>query len=330
MMLNAVILDYQSLAPEDLEMDTLWSVPNIQWAKYDATAAADTAERMTGADIVLTNKVVLDKSLLEKNKQLKLIIILATGTNNVDMMTAKALGIRVCNIVAYSTESVVQHTFSTLLALQSRLLDYDSAVKKGDWSKSVFFGLLDYPIQEIAGKTLGIIGFGAIGRRVKAVAEAFGMNVIVAESLVPHDKKSPASGASSEGRTTLPTLYRQADVISIHSPLSPYSENLVDETAFAHMKKTAVLINVGRGGIVNEKALASALKSGQIKAAATDVLTQEPPAADHVLLDASIPNLIITPHTAWASQEARQALVGQVFDILSAFVTAEDPINTVV
>ena len=321
-MFRAVFLDYQSLAPADLSLQKLWDMPEIQWQCFDTSTADQTAERIKNAHIVLSNKVVLDASLLKQNPQIKLIIILATGTNNVDLDAAKSLGISVCNIVAYSTESVVQHTFAMMLALQSRLLDYDQAVKKGDWSKSPFFALLDYPIDEIAGKTLGIIGFGAIGKRIKKVAEAFNMQVIVSESLVPQV-------VNDGSRIPLSQLYQQADIISIHCPLSEYSLNLIDENALALMKKSAVLINVGRGGIVNEKALAHALKSQTLKAAAIDVLATEPPSEDHILLK-NIPNLIITPHTAWASRQARQALVGQLSDICHSFISNNELPNRIV
>ena len=314
-MLQATILDYQSLAPKELDMDILWRLP-ISWELHGHTNACNTAARVAGKEVVLSNKVVLDAALLEANPQLKLIIIMATGTNNVDLVAAKRLGIAVCNIVAYSTESVVQHTFACLLALHTRLVDYDKAVREGAWSQSHFFGLLSFPIAEVAGKTLGIIGYGAIGQRVKQVAEALGMQVLIAQSIVP-------DAPEQAGRVSLSALYQQADVISIHSPLSAYSLNLVDEAAFALMKPNAMLLNMGRGGIVNEQALAQALKSGRIAAAATDVLTQEPPLATHLLLDASIPNLLITPHTAWASQPARQALVVQMVQILSGFARGE-------
>jgi glycerate dehydrogenase len=314
-MLKAAILDYQSLSPDDLDMSLLWQLP-IEWSLHDYTPTEKTADRIQNMDIVLTNKVVLDENLLLANPAIKLIIILATGTNNVDLTAAKRLNIPVCNIVAYSTESVVQQTFACLLALQSRLLEYDRAVKQGRWGESQFFGLLEFPITEVAKKTLGIIGFGAIGRRVKEVAEAFGMKVLVARSLQSPEKEQV-------DRVTLETLYQQADAISIHCPLSIYSENLINANAFQQMKPTAVLLNMGRGGIVNEQDLAQALKTRKIAAAATDVLTQEPPSKNHVLLDASIPNLIITPHTAWASREARQELIGQVVNILQSFAKGE-------
>lgn len=314
--MKACILDYQSLCPEDLNLQSLWDFTSggetVEWSLHDSTPATLTAERIQQQDIILTNKVVLDAALLETNPSIRCIIILATGTNNVDLVAAKRLGIIVCNIVAYSTESVVQQTFAMMLALKSQLLPFTQAVKQGDWCESQFFGLLDYQINEVAGTTLGIIGFGSIGQRIKIVAEAFGMQVLVAESL---------SGVAIDGRVSLTQLYAEADVISIHSPLTPESENLVTAQAFAQMKPSAILLNLGRGGIVNEKDLAAALISQQISGAATDVLTQEPPKPDHVLLDPTIPNLLIMPHTAWASRQARQQLVGQVLGILQSLNT---------
>ena len=262
--------------------------------------------------IILTNKVEITRAMLEENPGIRCIIILATGTNNVDLVAAKERNIPVCNIQAYSTESVVQQTFAMLLALKTHIRAYSQAVEKGDWCQSPSFALLDYPISEIAGSTLGIIGFGAIGRRVKQVAEAFGMKVLVAQSL---------SGTKELGRGSVDSLYEKADVISIHSPLTPESADLVGHDAFKKMKHSAILLNLGRGGIVNEAALAHALKSSIIAAAAMDVLTQEPPKIDHVLLDPTIPNLLLTPHVAWASQQARQQLLDQVVDILQSLTT---------
>jgi len=308
--MKAVILDYQSLAPSDLNAEALWGLP-IDWTVHDYSSAEQTAQRVQGMDIVLSNKVVLDKQLLQANPQIKLIIVLATGTNNVDVDAAKQQGIQVSNIVAYSTESVVQHTFACLLHLQNRLQEYDKAIKQGLWSKSQSFTFLDYPIQELSGKTLGIIGYGAIGKRVQQVAEAFGMRVLISESAVP--------GRSQAGRTALAEVLVQSDVLSLHAPLSPYTENLIDTKALASMKSSAIVLNMARGGIVNEEALVQALEQGSIAAAACDVLTEEPPKTTHPLLQYQQANLLITPHIAWASQEARQGLLQQVLAILQGF-----------
>ena len=311
--MKACILDYQSLCPEDLNLQALWACTvneeAIKWNLYNSTPADATAERIKGQHIILSNKVVIDAKMLRDNPQIRCIIILATGTNNVDLDAAKALGIAVCNIVAYSTESVVQQTFAMMLALKTQLLPFTQAVKQGKWCESQFFGLLDYQINEVAGTTLGIIGFGSIGQRVKIVAEAFGMKVLVAESL---------SGMAASDRVSLAYVYEHADIISIHSPLTPESTNLVTQAAFEKMKPSTILLNLGRGGIVNEIDLANALKQGLIAAAATDVLSQEPPSPDHVLLDDSIPNLMVMPHTAWASRQARQQLLDQVVAILQS------------
>ncbi len=318
-MLKACILDYQSLCPEDLSMDQLFSTPalgqQIHWALYETTQAEQTAERIQACELILTNKVIIDEALMKANPQIKCIMILATGTNNVDLEAAKQLGIAVCNIVAYSTESVVQQTFAMMLALKTQLIPFDQSVKDGQWCKSQFFGLLDFQINEIANTTLGIIGYGSIGRRVEVVAKAFGMNVIIAESL------SGQKDALNQ-RTALDELLAKSDVVSIHSPLTPESHNLIDADALTLMKPGAILLNMGRGGIVNEQALAAALKSAAIAGAASDVLSQEPPLADHVLLDENIPNLIITPHTAWASRQARQTLVNQLVTILQSLGTS--------
>jgi len=319
--MKACILDYQSLRPEDLDLSRLMQLSlnagsehatKIEWQLYDTTQAEQTLARIQGQEIILTNKVVINAEHLAANPQLKLIIILATGTNNVDLDAAKAQGVAVANIVAYSTESVVQQTFAMLLALATELPAYDKAVRAGRWSQSDFFGLHDFQSNEIAGKTLGIIGYGAIGQRVKTVAEAFAMKVIVAESL---------SGAQHSDRVSLERLYREADVISIHSPLTAQSTNLIDAKALVKMKPSAILLNLGRGGIVNETDLLSALQQGVIKAAALDVLSQEPPQAEHPLIQANLANLIIMPHTAWASRQARQQLLDQVVDILQSLTT---------
>lgn len=309
--MKAVILDYQTLAPNDLALDTLWQQA-IDWQLYDTTPADQTAERIKDMDIVLTNKVVLDEALLNANPNIRLIIILATGTNNVDLQAARKLGIPVCNIVAYSTESVVQHTFACLLSLVNRLRDYDRALAEKRWQNGALFTLLDYPVEELAGKTMGIIGYGAIGKRVADVAIAFGMQVVVAQSLTGANKQQ-------QERLPLPQLLQQADVISLHCPLSPLSENLIDAKALAMMKTDAIVLNMARGGVVHEQALLQALLNGQIRAAACDVLTQEPPPADHILLQQDMPNLLITPHMAWGSRQARQQLLDQVLDILQSF-----------
>ncbi|CAA0106185.1 Glycerate dehydrogenase [BD1-7 clade bacterium] len=318
---DAVILDYASLAPDDLNLKAFWALP-FTWQTFDHTDDEDIAERVRDKSLVLANKVPLGADVLKANPQLKLIIIMATGTNNVDLEAARACGIKVCNIVDYSTESVVQHTISLMLALQTRLIDYAGAVREGQWQGSPFFGLLDFPIQEVAGQTLGIIGLGNIGCRVRDVSKALGMNVVVAQSVVP-------GVAAQPGRLPLEQLLAQSDVVSVHSPLSSYTEGLLDADKLALMKPSAILLNVGRGGIIDERALADALRRKQLRGAGIDVLAIEPPAQGNPLFDELLENLIVTPHSAWGSQQSRQNLINQMVQILSAW-GQEDLLNRVV
>ncbi|TVR18047.1 MAG: D-2-hydroxyacid dehydrogenase [Balneolaceae bacterium] len=307
--MKAVILDYASLAPHDLDTKALFAMP-FDWFTYNTTKPEETSERISDADIILTNKVVIDRELLSTNHKIKLIIILATGTNNVDLEAAKERSIPVCNVVNYSTESVAQHTFACLLHLQRRLGEYDKSVRDSSWTESPFFCLLDFTIEDLSDKTLGIIGYGAIGKRVKELAEAFRMNVLVSESMVP--------GRSKVGRVPLDTLLAESDVVSIHSPLSEYTENLINSEKLALMKDGAMLINMGRGGIVNEADLLEALTSGKLKAAAIDVLSVEPPEKENSIIKNQPDNLLVTPHIAWASKQARQNLVNQIVEILKS------------
>jgi glycerate dehydrogenase len=313
--MKAVILDYETLTPSDLDLSNLWNLP-FDWVRFDTTSAKQTAERISSAEIVLTNKVVLDRELLSNNPQIKYIVILATGTNNVNLEAASELGIPVSNIVGYSTESVAQHTFATLLNLQRKLSEYRTSVDIGEWSASPFFCLPVHSISDLSGQTMGIIGYGSIGKRVHELAEAFGMNVLISESLVP-------GSSPSEERIDLKTLYRESDVISLHCPLSEYSKNLIGKKELSIMKSNAILLNMARGGVVNESDLFSALKNGEIAGSATDVLTEEPPSKDHIFLKEQLPNLLITPHVAWASRQARQNLVNQLQGLLNNFLDGE-------
>lgn len=311
--MKGVILDFDSLAATDLDLQALDASLDA-WQRHPCTGAAETLQRIRGFDVVLTNKVVLGEEHFRACPELKLVIIMATGTNNVDLVAARRHGIPVCNISAYSTPSVVQYTFAVMLALRTRLPEYTRDVRAGRWQASRFFGFLDYPIHEVAGSALGIVGYGAIGQAVAQVAMAFGMQVLVAESLTG---QAPAPGTVA--RLPLTELLPQVDVLSLHCPLTEQTRNLVDAAALARMKPSAILINAARGGIVDEQALADALRAGRLAAAAVDVLTREPPADDHPLLAADIPNLLLTPHIGWASREARQRLVDRMVRILASF-----------
>jgi len=275
---------------------------SLRWEHYDATPAAAALERIVAADIVITNKVILDETTLAAARQLKLICIAATGTNNVDLEAAKRLGITVCNVRGYTTPSVVEHVFTLLLALMRHLPEYHRAVQSGRWQNSVHFSFLDFPIHELSGKIMGIVGYGELGQAVARVAEAFGMRVLIAER---------AGSAPRTGRVALTELLQHADVLSLHCPLTDETRGLIGARELQLMKRGAVLINTARGGIVDELALLEVLRSRHLGGAGVDVLSHEPP-VDNPLLSADIPNLIVTPHIAWASREARQRLVNEL------------------
>ena len=307
--MKAVFLDYESLDKNDLDFSQLKSAFD-ELILYPSTTPEQVVERVQNADVVITNKVMIDANIIKQCHRLKLILISATGTNNVDLEQAKSSGVVVCNCQGYGTSAVAQHTISLMLALSTSLLKYDQAVKQGQWNKSPIFCLLDFPIIELSGKTLGIIGYGELGRAVAKLAEAFGMKVLV--GALPNR-------ASDENRVPFAELLSQVDFLSLHCPLTAETKDLISTLQFDRMKNSAFLINCARGGIVNEQALADALRQGKIAGAATDVLTVEPPKDGNVLLAEDIPNLIITPHSAWGSVEARQRMVDQLFENAVAF-----------
>lgn len=311
--MHGVFLDAKSLDRNDLDWQALRACLD-NWQLYDSTRPDQLRERLQDADVVVVNKVVLDRETLQSAKRLRLIAVAATGTNNVDIAAAQALGITVCNARNYATPSVVQHVFSVMLILTTQLLRYRQAVRDGDWQRSDQFCLLDYPITELAGKNLGVIGYGVTGQAVAAVARAFGMNVMAAarkgRSVVP-------------GRMPFEAVLQQADVLTLHCPLTPETQNLIGAKELASMKPGALLINAARGGIVDEKALVQALQQNTIAGAAVDTLSQEPPTDDNPLLAVQLPNLIVTPHIAWASRESRQRLLGEVVQNIQAFRLGE-------
>jgi glycerate dehydrogenase len=313
--MRAVFLDVDTLAPVDLDLARLQALP-LAWQMHALTLPSETATRIQQADIVLTNKVVINADLMAQAPALKLICVAATGTNNVDLVAAKARGIQVTNVTGYGTASVVQHVFALLLALKTNLLRYQGSIKAGHWQRSDGFCLFDHPISELAGKTIGIIGYGELGQGVAQVAQAFGMQVLIAAR--------PGSIEQQAGRVPLEQLLREADVISLHVPLAENTRNLIGTAELALMKPDAILINTARGGIVDEAALADALRDGRIGGAGIDVLTVEPPRDGNVLLDASIPNLIVTPHIAWASRESRQRLLHLICDSIEDFLAGRD------
>ena len=307
--MKAVFLDYESLDKQDLDFSQLKAAFD-DLILYPSTTAEQVLARIQDVDVVISNKVIVNAEVMEQCKNLKLILISATGTNNIDLDFARSKGIVVCNCQGYGTSAVAQHTLTLMLALATSLLKYEHAVKQGEWNKSPIFCLLDFPIVELSGKTLGIIGYGELGQAVAKLAEAFGMKILVA---------SLPNRPTHKDRIPFAELLAQVDFLSLHCPLTDETRDLIDAQAFDKMKKSTFLINCARGGIVNEQALADALRQGKIAGAATDVLSVEPPTQGNVLLAQDIPNLIITPHSAWGSVDARQGIVNQMLENVEAF-----------
>jgi len=308
--MKGVFLDRDTLDRSDLDFSQIENTLP-EWDFFATTSAEQSAERIHDAEVVVTNKVVIDRALLLASPRLKLICVAATGTNNIDLEAAEQHGVTVCNARGYATPSVVQHTFTLILALTTHLSQYQEAIQRGDWQLSPHFCLLEYPFHELAGKTLGVIGYGELGHAVADVARAFGMNILISQR--------PGSQDCPPDRVPLATLLSEADIVSLHCPLTSDTHHLISSRELGLMKHSALLINTARGGIVDEQALATALQEGSIKGAGVDVLTQEPAQDDNPLLALHIPNLIITPHIAWASVQARQRLLNEISLNIEAF-----------
>ena len=312
--MKAVFLDFGTMgAGLDLrELQSLVSELVVHEHSPDATVA----ERIAGAEIVFTNKIRLTRELLEQAPSLKFIALTATGTDNIDTACAKEHGIAVANIRHYCTQSVVEHVFGVLLSLTHSLGRYHEAVRAGDWQRSSDFCMLNYPVRELSAMTLGIVGYGALGQGVARIAREFGMTVLVSAR--------PGSERVPDDRVAFDELLADADVISLHCPLNETTKNLFSAREFAAMKPRAMLINTARGGLVDSRALADALASGQIAAAAIDVLPQEPPVEGDPLLEYRGDNLIVTPHIAWATDEARQNAIDELAANTRAFLDGSE------
>ncbi|MEO6975501.1 MAG: D-2-hydroxyacid dehydrogenase [Gallionella sp.] len=289
--------------------------PNFehQWQEYPATAPAQTVERLGDASIAISNKVQLQREVLEQLPGLKMVAVAATGVDNVDIEYCKERGIVVCNIRNYSVHTVPEHVFMLMLALRRNLLAFREDVRSGAWQRSEQFCLFTHPLRDLHGGTLGIIGHGAIGKSVGQIATAFGMKVLFAEhkgvSFIRH------------GYTAFDTVLRDSDVISLHLPLKEQTRHLIGTAEFKRMKPGALLINTARGGLVDEAALLDALQNGRIGGAGFDVLEKEPPTAGHPLLDLDMPNFILTPHIAWSGREAMQMLADQLIANIEAYAS---------
>lgn len=318
---HIVILDQSTITNNDLSFAPLETLGSL--TAYDNTRPEEVVERIGGTSILLTNKVRLTADILCQCKKLKYIGLFATGYNNIDIDCCKKLGITVCNAGEYSTMAVAQHTFALILHFFSHVDTYNHSVSRGDWKNALSFSyFLDtVSAAELAGKTIGIIGFGSIGKAVARIAAAFGMRVLVHTRTLPASYMYPYEFVGRE------TLFRQSDVISLHCPLTPQTEKMIDQSALAEMKPSAILINTSRGGVIDEKALASALSQGTLAGAGLDVLTAEPMAANSPL--SGLPNCVITPHVAWAPLETRERLVQIVADNLRCWLEGR-PQNVVV
>jgi|TARA_B110000879_G_scaffold212490_1_gene308995 glycerate dehydrogenase len=278
---------------------------------YQTTQPADTVSRCQNAEIIITNKVVLSAKILEQLPKLKLICIAATGTNNVDIKTATSLGIAVTNVSGYANHSVTQYIFSQILEYYSQTSHHHKNTEQGLWQTSPTFCYHGNGINELAGKTLGIIGYGSLGQSVARLAKAFGMKVMIAE------RKSASK--IREGRNSFTRVLQSADIISLHCPQTIETEQLVSDYFLQEMKSTAMLINTARGALIDNQALINALTNEKIAYAVLDVLEQEPPSRDHPLLGCDLPNLKITAHIAWASFQAQQRLIELIADNILAF-----------
>ncbi|MBS7661764.1 2-hydroxyacid dehydrogenase [Pseudomonas lalucatii] len=305
----AVFLDHRSLDLGDLDLSPLEQCfADLQL--HAQSTPEQVIERLQGAQVAISNKVALDAATLAACPELRLVLVAATGTNNVDLGAARARGITVSNCQGYGTPSVAQHTLMLLLALATRLPDYQQDIRAGRWQQAQQFCLLDHPIVELEGKTLGLLGHGELGGAVARLAEAFGMRVLLGQ--LP-------GRPPRQDRLPLDELLPRVDALSLHCPLNAATENLIGEYELSLMKPGAFLVNTARGGLVDEQALADALRRGHLGGAACDVLTQEPPRNGNPLLAADVPRLIVTPHSAWGSREARQRIVMQLAENAQAF-----------
>ena len=300
----SIFLDYATVSfNDDLDPAGLRrAMPQLELRPH--TAQTEVATAIAGAGIVLLNKLRMTRETIAATPTLRLILLAATGTNNVDLEAAREHGVGVCNLRDYCTASVVQHALGMLLALTHRLREYDALVRSGAWQRGEQFCLLDYPIRELAGRRLGVVGYGVLGRAFAHAAQvALGMQILVANR---------PGGTRVAGRMDLDELLPQVDVLSLHCPLTPHTEGMLGAARLARMKRDAVLINTARGALVDSQALADALRAQQLGGAAIDVLPQEPPSQGNPLLAPDIPNLIVTPHVAWAAREARQRCIDEM------------------
>jgi len=306
--MKAVFLDYATVGSAELDISPLLKVlPGLK--VFDNTAADEVVERIAGVEVIFANKVRLNRETLDQSGAVRFIGLTATGVDNVDLAAAKEHGVAVCNIKAYCTQSVVEHVFAVLLNLSHNISRYNQSVRAGNWQKASDFCMLEFPLRELSAMTIGIVGHGELGRGVEKIARQFGMSVLIARR---------------QGHTDLQDLLQQSDVVSLHCPLTDETRGLIGAAELRLMKPDAILINTARGGLVDSEALVAALRSGEISAAAIDVLPQEPPVDGNPLLDYVGDNLIVTPHIAWGTIEARQNAIDESALNVAAFLAGEE------
>jgi glycerate dehydrogenase len=286
-----------------------------EWIEFGETTQADVVERLAPATIAICNKLPLRADVLSRLPKLRLIAVAATGVDNVDLAYCRSHDIAICNTRGYAVNSLPEHALMLMLALRRNLIAYRNDVRAGRWHEAKQFCLLDHPIGDLRGATLGIVGFGKLGQSMAQLGRAVGMEVIVAE----HKNAT----AVRDGRVAFAEVLRCSDVLSLHCPLTEETKNLIDAAELAKMKHDAIVINTARGGLIDDHALIEALKSGRLAGAGIDVLRNEPPRDGNPLLEVDLPNLIVTPHNAWASRQAMQTLADQLIDNLEAFVRGE-------
>jgi Lactate dehydrogenase and related dehydrogenases len=310
---GAVFLDAATVDCGDVDFTRLREVAK-PLQLYPQTTEQELPERHPDAWCVITNKVKLEREFFQARPNLRLVCVTATGVNNVDLDAAADHGVTIANCKGYSTETVAQHTFMLLLALVRSLPQYQHAVAQGEWSRSSMFCLLDYPLRELQGMKLGIVGYGDIGQRVAEIARFFSMEVLIAER--PESAPRP-------GRLPFAEVLARSDILTLHCPLTSHNAKLINAKTLGQMRSGAFLINTARGGLIDEQALVEALREEKLGGAALDVLSVEPPPADHPLLQAQLPNLILTPHCAWASSEARQTAIDQTVENITRYLNAK-------
>jgi glycerate dehydrogenase len=308
---SAAFLDFATLGP-GVDTRSLESLVDVRY--YDHSVPEEVGSRLADREIAILNKTKVSGDVIRASKKLRLITLCATGTDNVDVAAAKECGVAVANIRDYCSTSLSQHVWALILGLTQQIAGYNALVREGAWQKSRTFALFDHPIRELTGRTLGIVGWGALGQAVGRIGECLGMRVIVAARLGTPKKEVP------QDRVAFEDVLERADVLSLHCPLNAKTRHMIAAPQLHRMKNDALLINTARGGLIDSEALVHALRTGEIGGAGIDVLPTEPPQAADPLLAADIPNLIVTPHVAWAAKESRQRALDQVTENIADFL----------